>query len=425
MLTRARFALLSAATALLGTFVSFTPQVGLADDDSALRQQPARRGAPPTAMHVQEWGVETRRWDGGSEAGVVPDDVPAYCHDALKLPLAAPRPQRPDQQIPDGGPARPRKPVIYVSCEKDTVFDLDVTIASGQLTWLYPKPTRMTSRSAAQWDNIQLVNANSPYWKTPGEKPQLPTIADDHWASYSREGSSASLVANGEVERYLFYEAENRSLPELDVIKTNDGHIEIRNFATHAQHDVRFHQPAGDAIEAWYIKEIAAGSEWRPTVVRLDIGQRVKFDEYSKTGVLADETKAAGLTEPQAKVFARAWHSLFFRKAEATLSWRRDVATLNALMPLKFTTKPDVAIGSLQRVGYVYVHGIDFTQQSQFDQLAMLAIGGNAEARTKLQAGGMAAATALRTILASRDRSIHPELLKHAEVLLRKMVTGE
>lgn len=365
------------------------------------RQGPAvRRGAATIPLNVYEWGVETLDWTGAPEGDVVPDDLPEHFHDALALPIDTARPAPAPQPNPNL-PQR-RKPVVYFNCARDVVFDVDVKFAAGNITWLYPRPTRMVSRGHAQWDNIELLTPDSTRWLEEDQKPMLPAVSDDHWAAYSRAGADDTIIVNGEREQYLFYEGDNAAAWEADVYRTDDGRIMIANHSQWPLHDVRFHLPTADGMTAWHVDSIPAATTEGPSVVELTDGDAVEWADFAKAGVISAETKAAGLTGAQADVFERAWVDLFFRDAEGTLSFRRDEAALEAMMSVVITTTPGVVVNS-NRIGYVYVHGIELDRTAELDAVALNVALTDGQGVETLHDLGMAGMGALRRVATHND----------------------
>jgi hypothetical protein len=343
-------------------------------------------------VKVYEWGVTTLNWDGSDEG---PDDVPALYYQPNEVPLeaapsVAPQPQ-PEPQPEKPPVAKPRKPVLYFECDRDVVFDLDVRFARGKLTWMYPKPNRLTDAATVQWDNIQLYADGLPRDKF--APPTLAEIAADHWANYSREGSTSSLVVNGEHERFLFFEGEMPGLSEADIFINVDGDVVIHNHTAHEMLDVRVCIERDGNTRRWLIPSVPAASGEKPG--EFVIGDQRDLRDEGAT--LAAETQAAGLTESQAKVFERVWKDDM--SATGTLSWRRTQAALDELMQLKLTLPAGMG-SEVKRVGYVLVKNIDLTRQAKLDALVAKAAEGDAEAEKSLKAGGMAAAGALRRALA-------------------------
>ncbi|MCA8914201.1 MAG: hypothetical protein KDB90_02225 [Planctomycetes bacterium] len=336
-------------------------------------------------LKVYEWGVATMNWDGSDEGA---DDVPAFYYDASEVPVEAapvaePKPQPDDGPAPVRPPIKIRKPVVYFECDRDLVFDLDVHFTKGKLTWMFPKPNRLTDASTVQWDNIKLYSDELPRDKF--APPELHDVDASHWAGFSRDGSTSSLVVNDEHERFLFYEGTQDGLPDADIFRDADGNIIVRNYTAHELLDLRIH--FGD--DYWHAPAVPAASGDKPG--SLTLTEAMLLDEAS--GTLTAETAKAGLTEAQAKVFERAWHNDFM--ADNSMSWRRTPEALDELMQLKLTLPAGMG-SEVHRVGYVMVKNIDLTKQPEMDELVTKAVDGDAEAEKKLRASGMAGAGALR-----------------------------
>jgi hypothetical protein len=340
---------------------------------------------------VYEWGAQTASWDGSPEVNI-PFSVPGFYHKAPDAatpdPVDSPVPIRP-------GPPRPvRKPVVYFESADPIQLNVTVTFADGNLTWLFPKPTVAQPHTAA-WRNLQIRPA--PQGEDPPRGMSLGKVAEDHWGAFSREGSTSYVIHGDECERFLFYEGDNRALPELDVYRNQDGEIVIANRTGHPVHDVRFHQTTEEGTKGWYIMRVGAESS-----VVLDPKAALDWEEFSKAGRLTAETRDAGLTQAQARVFERAWQDLFFRTDLPGLSWRRDRGHLDALMRLDVRgghLNPNITVDT-RRVGYMFIHGVDLERQDEFTGLIDDALAGNEEAAEKLRTSGPAGVTALRRVVA-------------------------
>lgn len=365
------------------------------------RDEPQRRSPALPTLKVYEWGVTTMNWDGSIEP---PDDVPALYYDASEVPMES-EPEPKPKPRPDKPPImKPRKPVLYFECDRLLVFDVDIKFASGKLTWMYPKPNRLTDAATVQWDNIQLLPDGAEGCKI-YPKPNLAEVDAAHWANYSREGSTSSLVVNDEHERFLFYEGEITGLPEADIFLNVDEDIVIHNHTAHEMLDVRVCIERDGEVLRWLIPRVPAARGEKP-------GEFVIGDLRGSEAALAAETQAAGLTEAQAKVFERVWKDDFAKTG--TMSWRRTQAALDELMELKLTLP--AGFGSeVKRVGYVLVNNIDLTRQAEYDALVTKAAEGDAEAAKTLKSSGTAGAGALRRALAS-DQPLKVRL-KLAKVL--------
>jgi hypothetical protein len=365
----------------------------------------ARDKATPPALKVYEWGVATMNWDGTDEGA---DDVPAFYYDASEIPfepapIVEPQSEPAPQPQPEVKPVKVRKPVLYFECDRDVTFDLDVKFASGKLTWMYPKPNRLTDAATVQWDNIRLYADN-----VPRNKFAVPTLAEvdtGHWAGFSRDGSTSSLVVNAEHERFLFYEGASAGLPDADIFTNADGAIVIHNHAAHEILDVRVCLKVDGTVRRWLVPRVPSASGEKPGEVTL-------ADTMTSDRTLAEETRAAGLTEAQAKVFERVWKEDFAKPG--TMSWRRTQQALDELVELKLTLP--AGIGSeVKRVGYVLVNSVDLTRQGEMEALVIKAADGDAEAANKLKAAGTAGAGALRRAAAT-DQPLKTRL-KLAKIL--------
>jgi hypothetical protein len=270
-----------------------------------------------------------------------------------------------------------------------------VKFTHGKVTWMYPKPTRMTDAATAQWDNIVLLSDHvtaRDHAPAAGKRLELDK---NHWGAFSRDGATSMLSVSGEDERFIFYEGDNAALPEADVFKNADGKVVIRNYSAHALRSVRFTQTSSDgkSTQCWQINSVPAASGDNPGEAIVG-GEDITFSVFSAKGTLTEETKAAGLTEKQAQVFERAWQDIFFKREAGTLSYRREAKALDEMMELKVTL-PEGFGFEQKRVGYVFVHGIDFATQDAAEKLAASAPA-NAEDAAKLKKLGMAGVGALR-----------------------------
>ena len=370
--------------------------------EKAARKEVREAEEPKTGartLRLYEWGVETLRFDGGPEPEF-DAEIPAAYYEPSEVSVGGERPikdpevkPQPDPKPPE--PPKRRKPVVYFDCGEDVTFDLDVRFTKGKVTWMYPKPSRMTDAATAQWDNIMLFSDSVTARDHVPAMPDMLKHKADHWAAFSRDGSTSNLLVNGEAERFVFYEGDNAALPEADIFKNADGKIVIRNYSAHALRSVRFTQTSGDgkSTQGWLIDSVPAASGDNPGEAIVG-GEDISFSVFSGKGTLTDETKAAGLTEKQAQVFERAWQDVFFKREACTLSYRREAKALDEMMELKVTL-PEGFGFEQKRVGYVYIHGIDFTTQAQAEKLAASAPA-NAEDAAKLKKLGMAGVGALR-----------------------------
>jgi hypothetical protein len=374
------------------------PKLAEPDDDATGRDKTTL-----PALKVYEWGVATMNWDGSDEGA---DDVPAFYYDAGEVPFEQapaerPQPEPLPQPQPEPKPVKIRKPVLYFACDRDVTFDLDVKFTNGKLTWLYPKPNRLTDAATVQWDNVHLYS--DAVERDKFALPSLPEVDANHWAHFSREGSASSLVVNGEHERFLFYEGASLGLPDADIFKNADGNIVIHNYTAHEMLDVRVCLEVDGALRQWLIPSVPSASGEKP-------GEMVLADGMTGARTLAEETRAAGLTESQAKVFERAWKEDFAKIG--TMSWRRMQAALDELMELKLTLPAGIS-SEVKRVGYVLVNNVDLTRQVEMDALVAKVIEGDADAETKLKASGTAGAGALRrTAAADQPLKVRLKLAK-------------
>ena len=345
------------------------------------------------ALKVYEWGVSTANWDGSDEG---PDDVPAFYYDNTEVtietaPVEKPSPVKPPVM-------RPRKPVLYFECDRDVTFDLDVHFTSGKLTWMYPKPNRLTDAATVKWDNITVYPDSVPRDKF--APPKLHEVDENHWSGYSRDGATSSVVVNGEHERFLFYEGERTGLPDADIFKDANGHILVRNYTRHELLDLRVN--LGDV--SWHVYRVPAAEGDTPGEV--DLSEQTVYVQAPE-GELTEVTQAAGLTEAQAKVFERVWREDFVKSG--SMSWRRTQLALDELMQLKLTLPPGIG-SDVKRVGYVLINNIDLERQSEFDALVRRAANEDADAEKELGTKGMAAAGALRRAIAGDEYDLRARL---------------
>jgi hypothetical protein len=361
------------------------------------RDKPAPEASPArteggVVLRVYEWGVATANWDGTEEA---PEDLPAFYYAADQIPIELP----PPKPQPGNKPAVIRKPVLYIACEQDVTFDLDVRFTRGDLTWMYPRANRRIDASTAQWDSIQLY-ADGVKREKSLALPALGAAKQGHWTEFSREGATASIVVNGEHERFLFYEGTDTGLPEIDVFLDAEGKLVIRNYTAHDMLDVRAHLKVNGEAVRIKAERIPAASGDTPGEIRLEAVSAAGFGE---AGVLAQECQAAGLTEEQARVFERCWKAELLELA-GTVSWRRTQKALDELMPLKFTL-PEGISTEVKRVGYAQVRGIDLSRTTALDALVKDYLAGNKEALKDLK--GTAGAGALRRAMHDESRPLN------------------
>jgi hypothetical protein len=342
-------------------------------------------------LRVYEWGVATLNWDGTQEA---PEDLPGFYHAAEQIPIELP----PPKPQPGNRPAVIRKPVLYFACDNDLTFDLDVQFTRGELTWMYPKPSRRTDASTAQWESIQLYADGVEREKSPA-LPPLGAAKQGHWAQFSREGSTASIVVNGEHERFLFYEGTDTGLPEIDVFIDAEGKLAIRNYTAHDMLDVRANFTVSGEVVRIKAEKVPAASGDTPGEIRLDAASKPGFGDAD---ALAQECQAAGLTQAQATVFERCWRAELIEVA-GTVSWRRAQGALDELMPLAFTL-PEGVSTEVKRVGYVQVRGIDLARTAALDARVADYLSGNKEALKDLK--GTAGAGAIRRAMHDATRPL-------------------
>lgn len=347
------------------------------------------------ALRVYEWGVSTINWDGTPETD---ETMPAAFYPADRIAIEPPiaRTEKPvvkpdEPQPPKPGPIKPRKPVLYfehdLAQSKRIQFDLDIRFPNGRVTWVYPKANRRLDAATVQWDNIELVNAET--HKLIGKPlPRQALFPGEHWATISRRGGGANLYVNGEHEQYLFYEGEQFDLPEVDLFTAPDGSLRLQNHGAHPVYDVR----VAVAGKHYFVPTIAAASGEKPAEVTVTDANRIEWG--LKTNFLIEETKAAGLTDLQAQVFSTIWSGEFTAHANA-LSWRRTARALDEMAEIKLTLPVGMA-SEVKRVGYVLVHNPDLSKQPDLDAKAAKAATGDAEAAKALKAAGMSGAGAMR-----------------------------
>ena len=357
-----------------------------------------RDAAETPTLKVYEWGVATMNWDGSDEG---PDDVPDFYYDASEIPLEERPVDKPS--LPCHGGAKIRKPVLYFECDRDVTFDLDVKFTRGEVTWMYPRANRRLGVSTAQWDSIKFFCDGLPRDKF--APPELHEVEAGHWTEYSRNGSTGSVVVNGEHERFLFYEGTQTGLPDADIFRNADGQIVIHNHTAHELLDMRI--CFGD--DYWQIDVVPAASGDKPGSVTLT--DALLHDDRS--GALTAETAKAGLTEAQAKVFERCWSNDFLKAN--TMSWRRTQKALDELMELKLTLPAGMS-NEIKRVGYVLVNNIDLDRQSELEALVAKALEGDAEAEKTLKDSGTAGIGALRRAAAQEGQPLKIRL-KIAKIL--------
>lgn len=374
-------------------------------DAQDMRKNPRRDMPQLPTLKVYEWGVSTANWDGSDEG---PDDVPDFYYDNTEVKIE-PEVERP---APDKPPVmRPRKPVLYFECDRDVTFDLDVKFKTGKVTWMYPKPNRLTDAGTVQWDNITVYPDSVARDKF--APPELHKVDKKHWSGYSRDGATSSVVVNGEHERFVFYEGERTGLPDADIYINQDGHPVVSNYTAHELLDLRVHVEVGAEIYTCYVARVPAAQGDTPGEVVLKDDAMVAQSDFLVKGKLTDETAAAGLTDAQARVFERVWRDDMVKVG--TMSWRRTQLALDELMRLKLTLP--AGIGSdIKRVGYVLIKGIDLERQAEFDDLVRRVADKDIEAVKELSGKGMAAAGAIRRAINAEDIDLSTRL-KLAKIL--------
>ena len=359
---------------------------------------------PP--LRVYEWGVTTLHWDGTPE----PEEaLPAAFYGADRIPLEPPRNRGAKPEVRPAGTAKPRKPVIYVehdlAAASRIVFDLDIRFPNGRVTWAYPLPSRRLDEASIQWDNVELVN-DATAGHQGGTLPTAAKFPAGHWAETAREGSTSSLLAAKEVERYLFYEGEQFDLPELDLYLAPDGSIRLQNHGFEAVHDVRVNVSHGGAAHSHHVPLLAAASAETPSEVIL--GEKTRADPRPPAGTLEKETVAAGLTAPQGRVFEAIWREELHGGSN-TLSWQRGPRALERMAEIRLTLPAGMG-SEVKRAGYVLARRVDLSLQAALDAHAARAAQGDAEAVAALKQSGMAGAGALRRLSRLPDLSLEARL---------------
>ncbi|MCC6575189.1 MAG: hypothetical protein IT462_15540 [Planctomycetes bacterium] len=377
------------------------------------RREAAEPAGPATAFKVYEWGVATQHWQGGEDTRF-DGDVPAAYYEASEVPVDStpePEPQPKPDPKPDPGPIRPRKPVLYFDCARNVTFDLSVIFSSGKMTWMYPKPTKRSAEGTAVWSGIRLHSDSVEELRT-GPAPKLLDVPADHWANYSREASNSSIEIGGERERFLFYEGEAAPTLELDIALNDKGDFVLRNFSAYPIYDFGATLRVAGKASFVVVPEIPSASGETPGEVTIG-GKHVVQDVNIGKDLLAKQCEAAGLTAAQAKVFNRCWYNEFFGpmddRTDHCYWYRRDPRALDASVALKLKLPAGFA-AEFKRVGYVYVHGVDYDKLADFDKLVTDAVGGNTDSGDKLKKAGIAAMGAVRRALLDKDLPLKKRL---------------
>ncbi len=389
-----------------------TPALGKSIRVERSKPAPVEETPPEEPMQsgtvkMYEWGVQRENWDGSA---VTPNDVPDFYYSASEVPIgeapADPAVSPPTPPRPDREPCA-EKPVVYFECDKDVAFSFQVASTVGALTWMYPKPSRRTSESAAQWDKVELY----PDGVKRGEVklPALHDVVKGHWSEFSREGGTSTVVVNGEAERFLFYEGTNKDLPEVDVCQNDKGEIVLRNFSCQPVHELRLRLKVKDQWRAWFVREIAAASADVPSELKLTDASVVDLAAVRKAGIVADDAKAAGLTASQAAVFERCWADTFLKGDNAVLTYRLDAAILDENFALTAKLPNGMTLES-KRAGYKWFGGIDLSKQADLDKLAASAATGDKDAGDSLRKGGAAAIGAIRRASLNHDLPLRQRL---------------
>lgn len=362
---------------------------------------------PAIKVKLYEWGVESLNWDGSPSKE---PDIPKGYYGPSQVPQTAPPTVAPEEPAPPRRPGPLReKPVIYFETDKDLKLEVQVKFSHGNLTWMYPKPTTMVSKSTVIWRDLWVyADSNAPARTL--ELPGLLDVPADHWANYSRDGSTSSLAINGEHERFLFYEGNNTDLPDVDVFKNAEGKYVIRNFLAHPIYSIRLNTPDG-LIQAGTIAA-ASGDTPGELVAESprDIKNAAEPADRVRLDALAAEVERAGLTRKQAEVFARCWRNELISSPVGSLSYRRDPRTLDGQMTISVTCVGNNIELTPHRVGYVFVRGIDFSLQAKHDTDALACANGDKTAGDRLGGLGMAGVGALRRAMLSKDMTLRQRL---------------
>ncbi len=389
-------------------------------DEAARKEELVRSGVEKKSrpgFRVYEWGAETRNWDGSAEAENA-GDIPSFYYRADQIPVEADpsvpeviKPEAPPRREPVGG-GMDKKPVLYFESPENILFDLEVNFTCGDVTRVYPKANRRTNPRNVQWDNVQLYDTRS---TKPGNftTPTLRDVKEDHWANYSRGGSTSSLVVNGEHEKFIFYEGANTTLPEVDIFKNADDHFVIRNYTPFPIYSVRWTFLRDGKQRRLCAREVPAASGETPGELVLTAGGGGVYDMISEMQAdLAIEASTAGLTVEQAAAFARCWHADVTDAKAGTLSYRRDSRQLDALMALKITLPKESKLQvEFARVGYVVLNGVDLDKQAELDGWARAAAAGGKDEAAKLVKLGPAGVGAVRRAMADKATTLKQRLV--------------
>ncbi len=377
------------------------------------------RIAARTTLKLYEWGVQRENWDG---TRIVIDDIPDFYHRASNIPLEQPDPEPPPRRIdPDDFPSPVEKPVIYFECDREITFDLTLRFTVGDVTWIYPKANRRLDTSTMQWNKITVYPDSIK--NSSRTLPTLHRAPKDHWAEYSRNGSTSTVVVNGQAERFLFYEGGNSDMPEVDISRNDKGEIIVRNYSCCPVHDLRFRTKVKDQWRAWYVLQIPAADGDAPHELKLTDGELVNIANLKLPATLRDEAKAAGLTLAQAEVFARCWHKQFMLDEGPVLTYRLDPVLLDENYELHLDLPAGVELET-HRVGYKWVGGIDLDRQEELDKLALTAAteGRASDAAKKLLKAGMSGIGAVRRAMLNKDQPLKKRI--ELAQILKTMADG-
>lgn len=248
------------------------------------------------------------------------------------------------EQLPGPVTQKLETPVLYFYSDAARDVRVDVTFPDGIISEYYPAPT---AYAPPLFEAVRLGDGET-RWEVrvdPSLDPAgFPAVAeDDIWAP-SRRTAAASIVSQGESERFIFY----RGLGDFDL-----------PVAVNAEGDgvVTVALAGDDALPAAFVLDVgddrgavvATGPLAGGARVAIPLTEREPLEAFvARAKALVREALVAdGLYTDEAQAMVDTWDHSYFRTPGLRVLYLASRAWTDALLPIAITPTPDALVRTM------------------------------------------------------------------------------